>query len=80
MRAIYEFAKTRQDDLAFVENEIIVVQPFQDDDSDWWYGTSEDSHNSGYFPKTYVEVINPGKFFFSFVVFTHKKIVLFLLD
>ncbi|KAI9256579.1 hypothetical protein BDA99DRAFT_516821 [Phascolomyces articulosus] len=60
VRALYEFVKTRDDDLAFVENEIIIVQPFQDDGSDWWYGSSEDSGNSGYFPKTYVEVINPG--------------------
>ncbi|KAI8146299.1 hypothetical protein BJV82DRAFT_412188 [Fennellomyces sp. T-0311] len=60
VRALYDFTKTREDDLAFVENEIIVIQPFQDDDSDWWYGTSEDSNLSGYFPKSYVDVINPG--------------------
>ncbi|KAI9492304.1 hypothetical protein BDB00DRAFT_441263 [Zychaea mexicana] len=60
VRALYEFVKTREDDLAFAENEIIVVQPFQDDGSDWWYGTSEDSGNAGYFPKSYVDIINPG--------------------
>ncbi|KAJ8662806.1 hypothetical protein O0I10_000982 [Lichtheimia ornata] len=57
VRTLYDFQKTREDDLGFTENEIIVVQPFQDEDSDWWYGTNEDTHQAGYFPKTYVEVI-----------------------
>lgn len=39
-----------------------MVQPFQDEDSDWWFGTNEDTHQAGYFPKTYVEVIPLGKF------------------
>lgn len=58
VRALYDFNKTREDDLAFVENDIIVIQPFQDEESDWWYGTSEESNESGYFPKTYVERID----------------------
>ncbi|KAI9478903.1 MAG: hypothetical protein EXX96DRAFT_525777 [Benjaminiella poitrasii] len=58
VRTLYEFSKTRSDDLEFVENEIILVQPFQDEESDWWYGTNEDTEESGYFPKSYVEKIN----------------------
>ncbi|KAL0078645.1 hypothetical protein J3Q64DRAFT_1664753 [Phycomyces blakesleeanus] len=59
-RALYGFTKEREDDLGFQENDIIVVQPFQDEASDWWYGTNEDTKESGYFPKTYVETIAPA--------------------
>lgn len=62
VRTLYDFHKTREDDLGFTENEIIVVQPFQDEDSEWWYGTNEETHQAGYFPKTYVEVIPLGKY------------------
>ncbi|KAI8372990.1 uncharacterized protein BYT42DRAFT_578797 [Radiomyces spectabilis] len=61
VRTLYPFSKTRDDDLAFVENEIIIIQPFQDEVSDWWYGTNEDTGESGFFPKSYVENIDPGK-------------------
>lgn len=60
VRALYDFNKSREDDLPFSENELITVQPFQDDDSDWWYGMNEDTKDVGFFPKTYVEVIDPG--------------------
>ncbi|KAI8641561.1 hypothetical protein BD408DRAFT_368111 [Parasitella parasitica] len=58
VKTLYEFTKNRADDLGFYENEVIVVQPFQDESSDWWYGTNEDTKESGYFPKTYVEKID----------------------
>ncbi|KAL9542210.1 hypothetical protein MBANPS3_008720 [Mucor bainieri] len=58
VKTLYEFTKNRSDDLGFYENEVIVVQPFQDENSDWWYGTNEDTEESGYFPKTYVEKID----------------------
>jgi hypothetical protein len=61
VRTLYPFAKHRSDDLGFSENEVILIQPFQDENSDWWYGTSEDTGESGYFPKTYVEKIDSGK-------------------
>ncbi|KAI8985858.1 hypothetical protein BDB01DRAFT_786574 [Pilobolus umbonatus] len=57
VRTLYEFNKTRVDDLGFIPNEIISVQPFQDEKSDWWYGTNDETKESGYFPKTYVERI-----------------------
>lgn len=62
VKTLYEFTKNRTDDLGFSENEVIVVQPFQDENSDWWYGTNEDTEESGYFPKTYVEKIDSGMF------------------
>ncbi|KAG2207242.1 hypothetical protein INT46_008860 [Mucor plumbeus] len=58
VKTLYEFTKNRTDDLGFYENEVIVVQPFQDENSDWWYGTNEETEESGYFPKTYVEKID----------------------
>ncbi|KAG2195516.1 hypothetical protein INT47_002712 [Mucor saturninus] len=58
VKTLYDFTKTRPDDLGFSADEVIIVQPFQDENSDWWYGTSEDTEESGYFPKTYVEKIN----------------------
>ncbi|KAI8338784.1 hypothetical protein EDC96DRAFT_611240 [Choanephora cucurbitarum] len=60
VRTLYEFRKSRDDDLGFAENEVILVQPFQDENSDWWYGTNEETKESGYFPKTYVEKITPA--------------------
>ncbi|KAF7728302.1 hypothetical protein EC973_006477 [Apophysomyces ossiformis] len=60
VRTLYEFKKTREDDLGFGENEIIVVQPFQDEDSDWWYGCNEDTYEYGYFPKSYAKIIEAG--------------------
>jgi hypothetical protein len=62
VKTLYEFTKNRTDDLGFYENEVIVVQPFQDENSDWWYGTNEETEESGYFPKTYVEKIDSGMF------------------
>ncbi|KAI8890231.1 hypothetical protein K501DRAFT_206841 [Backusella circina FSU 941] len=59
VKTLYEFNKTRHDDLEFSENEVILVQPFQEENSEWWYGTNEDTNESGYFPKTYVEKIDP---------------------
>ncbi|ORX55702.1 hypothetical protein DM01DRAFT_1335097 [Hesseltinella vesiculosa] len=58
VQTLYPFEKTREDDMVFGENEVLLVQPFQDDNGDWWYGTNEDTGESGYFPKTYVEVID----------------------
>lgn len=60
VKTLYEFKKNRPDDLGFSDNEVIIVQPFQDENSDWWYGTNEDTEESGYFPKSYVEKIDSG--------------------
>lgn len=63
VRTLYEYVKTRPGDLGFSENEVIVVQPFQDETSGWWYGTNEETDESGYFPKSYVEVIDSGNLY-----------------
>jgi hypothetical protein len=61
VQTLYEFEKTRVDDLGFGENEILLVQPFQDENGDWWYGTNEETGESGYFPKSFVEVLETSK-------------------
>lgn len=76
VKTLYAFAKTRSDDLGFSPNEVIVVQPFQDESSDWWYGTNEDTEESGYFPKTYVEKIDSGKYISGTLLFTQQAYVL----
>ncbi|KAI8070947.1 hypothetical protein BC940DRAFT_175940 [Gongronella butleri] len=60
VQTLYAFEKTREDDMAFGENEILLVQPFQDDNGDWWYGKNEETGESGFFPKSYVETLDPG--------------------
>ncbi|CAM0136668.1 unnamed protein product [Umbelopsis sp. WA50703] len=57
VRSLYEFKGVRDDDLSFEEKQIVNVQPFQDEDSEWWFGTSESTKEAGYFPRTYVEVV-----------------------
>ena len=39
--------------LAFGENVIITAHPSKTD-GDWWYGTSLNNNNTGFFPCTYV--------------------------
>jgi hypothetical protein len=43
----------------FEENTIVVAHPSKSG-SDWWYGTSVADGRSGFFPKTYVQVVQPG--------------------
>lgn len=57
VKSLYEYKGVRDDDLTFKENEMIKVQPFQDEDSEWWFGTSESTQEAGYFPRTYVEAM-----------------------
>ncbi|KAF7727358.1 actin organization and endocytosis protein [Apophysomyces ossiformis] len=45
----------KQDDLKFDQDDIIYVQDAQDSE-DWWHGTNAKTHQSGYFPKNYVEL------------------------
>jgi hypothetical protein len=60
VKTLYEYKGIRDDDLSFQENEIVTVQPFQDQDSEWWFGTSNATKEAGYFPRSYVQVINHG--------------------
>jgi actin cytoskeleton-regulatory complex protein PAN1 len=44
---------------AFGENLIIIANPSKSG-GDWWYGTISSTNKSGFFPNTYVEVVQPS--------------------
>ncbi|KAI8975146.1 hypothetical protein BDF20DRAFT_822616 [Mycotypha africana] len=54
---LYEYQGIREDDLSFEANETIKAHPSKDKASDWWYGTSLVTNQVGFFPRTYVEVV-----------------------
>jgi hypothetical protein len=58
---LYEYQGIREDDLSFNANETIKAHPSKDKSSDWWYGTSLVTNQVGFFPRTYVEVVEEGK-------------------
>lgn len=60
VKALYVYQGIREDDLSFVEDEIIKAHPSKDKNSDWWYGTSLSTNAVGFFPRTYVEIIEKG--------------------
>ncbi|KAI8340948.1 hypothetical protein BC941DRAFT_488850 [Chlamydoabsidia padenii] len=56
-KALYAYQGMREDDLSFAEDEMIKAHPSKDKNSDWWYGTSLSTHAVGFFPRTYIEII-----------------------
>ncbi|KAK8861200.1 hypothetical protein IAR55_002019 [Kwoniella newhampshirensis] len=48
---------TRDVDLSFQENVVILAHPARDENSDWWYGLSVKEGSKGWFPRNYVEVM-----------------------
>ncbi|KAI9322514.1 hypothetical protein BX666DRAFT_1849334 [Dichotomocladium elegans] len=57
VKALYEYRGTREDDLSVEEEDIIKAHPHKESNSDWWYGTSMRTKQAGFFPRTYVEII-----------------------
>ncbi|KAI7888806.1 uncharacterized protein EV154DRAFT_424999 [Mucor mucedo] len=57
VKTLYEYQGVREDDLSFSANETLKAHPSKDKGSDWWYGTSLSTNQVGFFPRTYVEVI-----------------------
>lgn len=60
VKTLYEYQGVREDDLSFSANETLKAHPSKDKGSDWWYGTSLSTNQVGFFPRTYVEVIEEG--------------------
>ncbi|KAG1749461.1 hypothetical protein EDB19DRAFT_1680127 [Suillus lakei] len=60
VRSLYPYEGQRPDDLSFVENLIIIAHPSKSG-GDWWYGTIVKDGKSGFFPKTYVQTVEPVK-------------------
>mgnify|MGYP001449031976 CR=1 FL=1 len=46
--------------LAFTENVTLIANPSKSG-GDWWFGKTVKGGRSGLFPKTYVDVIQPGE-------------------
>lgn len=61
VNTLYEYQGMREDDLSFSANETLKAHPSKDKGSDWWYGTSLATNAVGFFPRTYVEVVEEGK-------------------
>ncbi|KAG2348212.1 hypothetical protein BDR05DRAFT_903524 [Suillus weaverae] len=60
VRSLYPYEGQRPDDLSFVENLIITAHPSKSG-GDWWYGTIVKDGKSGFFPQTYVQMVEPLK-------------------
>jgi hypothetical protein len=54
VRSLYPYEGQRNEDLSFGENLIIVAHPSKSN-GDWWHGETAKDHQSGFFPRTYVQ-------------------------
>ncbi|KAI8381319.1 uncharacterized protein BYT42DRAFT_566105 [Radiomyces spectabilis] len=52
--ALWGYQGQGADDLSFEQDDVILTHDVNEAD-DWWFGTHATTHQSGYFPKTYVE-------------------------
>jgi hypothetical protein len=60
VRSLYAYGGQRPSDLSFGENLILVARPSKSG-GDWWYGTTVRDGSSGFFPKTYVQIVEQLK-------------------
>ncbi|KIK20542.1 hypothetical protein PISMIDRAFT_682232 [Pisolithus microcarpus 441] len=58
VRPLYPHEAQRSKDLSFGENVVIEAHPSKSG-GDWWYGTTVNDGRSGFFPQTYVQVVEP---------------------
>ncbi|KAI5983203.1 hypothetical protein EDD15DRAFT_2376760 [Pisolithus albus] len=58
VRSLYPYEVQRTEDLSFGENVVIEAHPSKSG-GDWWYGTTVNDGRSGFFPQTYVQVVEP---------------------
>lgn len=56
VRTLYPYEGQRAEDLSFAENMIIDAHPSQSG-GDWWYGTIRKTQTKGFFPRSYVDVV-----------------------
>jgi hypothetical protein len=65
---LWDYVGSGPDDLIFSQDEVILVRD-NNDTEDWWFGTSEKTKKTGYFPRNYVQVKPEGTFCQSFFFF-----------
>ncbi|KIN94364.1 hypothetical protein M404DRAFT_1008388 [Pisolithus tinctorius Marx 270] len=58
VRSLYAYEAQRMEDLSFSENIVMEAHPSKSG-GDWWYGTTANDSRSGFFPQTYVQVLEP---------------------
>ncbi|KAH7317531.1 hypothetical protein B0J17DRAFT_724373 [Rhizoctonia solani] len=56
VRSLYAYEGQRAEDLSFPENIIIDAHPSKTG-TDWWYGTTRKTRTKGFFPRSYVDVV-----------------------
>lgn len=56
VRTLFPYEGQRPEDLSFPENVVLTAHPSKSG-GDWWYGASARDNKSGFFPRTYVEVV-----------------------
>ncbi|KAI0312324.1 hypothetical protein OF83DRAFT_1146615 [Amylostereum chailletii] len=57
VRSLYAYEGQRAEDLSFGENLILTAHPSKSG-GDWWHGTIVRDGKSGFFPKTYVQIMD----------------------
>lgn len=68
VRSLYMYEGSRVVDLAFAENLILHAQPSKSG-GPWWYGSISGSGTKGFFPSSYVQVLDDSKCLIYIVVF-----------
>lgn len=59
VRTLYAYEGQRAEDMSFGEHMIINAHPSKSG-GDWWYGTTVKTAQKGFFPRSYVEVVEKG--------------------
>lgn len=60
VRSLYKYEASRVVDLAFAENVVLLAHPSKSG-GPWWYGSISGSGAKGFFPSSYVQVMDDSK-------------------
>ena len=60
VRSLYKYEGSRVEDLEFAENLVLHVHPSKSG-GPWWYGTISSSGAKGFFPSSYVQILDDSK-------------------
>jgi len=60
VRTLYKYEGSRLEDLAFAENLVLLTHPSKSGGA-WWYGTISSSGAKGFFPSSYVQILDDIK-------------------
>ncbi len=60
VRSLYKYEGSRAVDLAFTENLVLLAHPSKSG-GPWWYGSISGSGAKGFFPSSYVQILDDSK-------------------